>query len=115
MKKKYAKLSNIESHDKCYNLLPNIISKCLSLNIKINYVIPRNNGFKIISIGNDYLNLLENLRKESNEQTCHGFEKRMDDIKKKMHNRRAPKEQIDELSKIEGIYCSIQEELKYEK
>ena len=32
---RYAKLSNIDSHNKCYQLLPNFILNCLSMNESI--------------------------------------------------------------------------------
>lgn len=108
LKSKNARLSNIEAHNKCYNLLPDFISKCLACRrVKVNYVVPRNNGFDIIPIGNDGLNLLERLRKESNEQVSLDYETRINNIKKAMINRNAPQEQFDELNKIEKIYLEI--------
>ena len=104
---KNARLSNIEAHNKCYNLLPDFISQCLDCGVKINYIIPRNNGFNIIPAGNKGLSLLERLRKESNEQTCIDYEIRMDNIKKAMINRNAPQEQFEELKKIEKIYLEL--------
>lgn len=106
-KKGDGKLSNIESHNKCYNLLPDFISKCLYFGIKVNYVVPANNVFKIISVGNDYLNLFEKLRKESNEQACLNYKVRMNNIKKAMIKRNASQEQFDELNKIENIYFKL--------
>lgn len=110
-----AKLSNIESHNKCYNLLPNFISECLYLGVKVNYIVPVNNEFKTISVGNDYLNLLEKLRKESNEQVVLNYETRMNNIKKSMINRNAPQEQFDELNKIENMYLEIVNSEKFLK
>lgn len=107
LKNKNARLSNIEAHNKCYNLLPDFISKCLSCGIKVNYIVPRNNEFEIIPVGNDGLNLLERLRKESNEQVCLDYEARTNNIKRAMINRNAPQEQFDELNKIEKIYLEI--------
>ena len=104
---KNARLSNIEAHNKCYNLLPDFISKCLDRGVKINYIIPRNNAFNIIPVQNDGLILLERLRKESNEQVSVDYEIRMNNIKKAMINRNAPQEQFDELNKIEKIYFKI--------
>ena len=75
--------------------------------MKVNYVVPRNNGFDIIPVGNDGLNLLERLRKESNEQVSLDYETRINNIKKAMINRNAPQEQFDELNKIEKIYLEI--------
>lgn len=102
-----AKLSNIEAHNKCYDLLPDFISKCVDLGVKVNYVVPDNNKFKIISVGKDYLTLLERFRKESNEQVCLNYETRINNIKKSMVNRNAPQEQFHELNKIQNIYFQI--------
>ena len=107
LKSENAKLSNIESHNKCYTLLPGFISECISLGVKVNYVVPFNNRFKVIPVGNDYLEVLEELRKQSNEHACTTYEKRMDNIKQCMMNRKAPQEQFDELKKIESVYCEI--------
>lgn len=101
------KLSNIESHNKCYDLLPDFISNCLSLGIKVNYVVFKNNQFNIIPVEEDYLNLLQSYRKESNNQSCLNYEKRMNKIKKNMMDRNASKEQFDELTKIERVYYDI--------
>lgn len=102
-----AKLSSIEAHNKCYNLLPDFIQKCLYLNVKVNYVVPVNNEFKTISVENNHLSLLEKLRKESNEHNCLDYETRINNIKKAMINRNANKEQFEELNKIEDIYFEI--------
>lgn len=107
LKSKNARLSNVEAHNKCYNLLPDFISKCLSCGVKVNYIVPRNNGFEIIHVENDGLNLLETLREESNEQVCLDYETRINNIKKAMINRNAPQEQFDELDKIEKTYLKI--------
>ena len=107
LKSKNARLSNIEAHNKCYNLLPDFISRCLICGVKVNYIVARNNGFDIIPVGNDGSNLLERLRKESNEQVCLDYETRTNNIKRAMINRNAPQEQFDELNKIERIYLEI--------
>lgn len=107
LKSSNAKLSNIEAHNECYDLLPDFISKCLHLGVKVNYVVPVNTGFRTIYVENDNLNLLEKLRKESNEQTCVNYETRIKNIKKAMRNRNAPQEQFEELNKIENIYFEI--------
>lgn len=107
LKSKNARLSNIEAHNKCYNLLPDFISRCLACGVKVNYIVARNNGFDILSVGNDGLDLLERLRKESNEQVCLDYETRTNNIKRAMINRNAPQEQFDELNKIERIYLEI--------
>lgn len=107
LKSKNAKLSNIESHNKCYTLLPDFISECISLGVKVNYVIPFDNQFKVIPVGNDYLEVLQELRKQSNEHACVTYEKRMDNIKRCMMNRKAPQEQFEELSRIEELYFNI--------
>lgn len=102
-----AKLSNIESHNKCYSLLPDFISKCLSLGVKVNYIVSDGNQFKTIPVGDDYLNLLQQLRKKSNEQVCLDYDIRMGNIKKSMINRNAPQDQFDELQKINDVYFEI--------
>lgn len=107
LKSKNARLSNIEAHNKCYCVLPGFISKCLSCGIKVNYIVPRSNGYETISVGNDGLYLLERLRKESNERVCPDYETRMNNIKRAMINRNAPQEQFDELNKIEKTYLKI--------
>lgn len=107
LKSDNAKLSNIESYNKCYSLLPDFISECISLGAKVNYVVPFDNQFKVIPVGNDYLEVLQELRKQSNEYVCTTYEQRMDNIKQYMMNRKAPQEQFDELKKIESGYCEI--------
>ena len=107
LKSKNARLSNIEAHNKCYSVLPSFISKCLSYGIKVNYIVPRTNGYETISVGSDGLYLLERLREKSNEQVCIDYETRMDNIKRAMINRNAPQEQFDELNKIDKTYLKI--------
>ncbi len=107
LKSNNAKLSNIESHNKCYTLLPDFISGCLSLGVKVNYVVPFGNQFKVIPVGENYLNVLQELRKQSNEYACLTYGKRMDNIKQCMMNRNAPQEQFDELNKIENVYYEM--------
>lgn len=107
LKNKNARLSNIEAHNTCYNLLPDFISKCLCCGVKVNYVVPRNDEFEVIPVNDDCLNLLVRLRKESNEQVCFDYETRINNIKKSMISRNAPQEQFDELDKITNIYFGI--------
>lgn len=102
-----AKLSNIEAHNKCYALLPDFILGCLSLSVKVNYVVPIGNQFKVIPVGDDYLNLLQEFRNKSNEYACFTYGSRIDSIKKSMINRNASQEQFGELSKIESIYFEL--------
>lgn len=102
-----AKLSNIESHNKCYSILPNFIYKCLSLNIKVNYVIPNGEEFEIISVVDNHLNLLEEYRNKSNKQALISYNERIDAIKQSMIKRSAPKNQFDELGKIEIVYNEL--------
>ncbi len=102
-----AKLSNIEAHNKCYNLLPNFIVKCQDLGVKVNYIVPSGTQFKTIPIYDDFLSLLQKLRKESNEQTILNYDERINNIKKSMLVRNASQEQFDELEKIENIYFKI--------
>lgn len=102
-----AKLSSIEAHNKCYVLLPDFILRCLSLDVEVNYVVPVENQFKIIPMGDDCLTLLQKLREESNEQACLFYDLRMNHIKKSMINRNAPQEQFVELEKIARIYSEL--------
>ncbi len=105
---KTAKLSNIETHNKCYDLLPDFIFKCLFLGIKVNYIVPIDKEFKTIPVALDnYLSLLQDLRDESNDQICLNYDVRINKIKNDMVNRNAPKEQFNELEKIENIYSEI--------
>lgn len=116
LKSNNAKLSNIESHNRCYTLLPDFISGCLSLSVKVNYVVPFSKQFKVISVGDDYLEVLQELRKQSNEYACLTYEKRMDNIKQCMMDRNASQEQFDELKKIENVYYEmINRNKKYKK
>ncbi len=102
---KTAKLSNIETHNKCYDLLPDFIFKCLFLGIKVNYIVPIDKEFKTIPVALDnYLSLLQNLRDESNEQTCFNYDVRINKIKNDMIKRSAPKDQFVELEKIENEF-----------
>lgn len=112
LKSRNAKLSNIDSHNKCYDLLPTFISKCISLNIKVNYIISVDNKYKIVAIDNNYLNLLDKLRKDSNNYACLTYKERMNNIKKDMVDRNAPLEQFNELKKIDEIYLQL---LNYNK
>lgn len=102
-----AKLSNIEAHNKCYDQLPDFILGCLSLGVKVNYVVPNGNQFKAIPVGDDYFSLLQEFRNKSNEYACLTYDARMDIIKKSMTNRNVSQEQFDELSKIESIYSEL--------
>lgn len=102
-----AKLSSIEAHNKCYSLLPDFISRCLFLGVKVNYIISVDNQFKTIPVKDDYLHLLQKFRNESNEKTCLNYEARMDNIKKSMINRKASQKQFIELEKIESIYSKV--------
>lgn len=104
LKIKNAKLSSIEAHNKCYNLLPEFISECLSLGVKVNYILPVDNQFKTISVGDDALDLLQKFREESNAQVSLYYDVRMNNIKRNMINRNATQEQFDELGKVESIY-----------
>lgn len=103
----HAKLSNVEAHNKCYDLLPDFILGCLSLGIKVNYVISNGNHFKVIPVEDNYLYLLQKFREESNQQACLNYDTRIDNIKRNMISRNASKEQFDELNKIESIYSEL--------
>lgn len=103
----HAKLSNIEAHNKCYDLLPDFILGCRSLGLKVNYIVPVDHNYKTFSVEDDYLNLLQKFREESNEQSCLSYDIRMGNIKRNMIRRNASKEQFAELEKIESIYSEI--------
>ncbi len=105
-----AKLSNIEAHNKCYQILNEFISECLLNNVKVNYVIYENEEYKIIPVKDDYLRLLEYYREESNNKTCLEFNKRISFIKNSMKKRNAPKEEFLELQKIENLYEELVKE-----
>lgn len=107
LESKNAKLSNIESHNKCYDLLPDFILGCLSLGIKVNYIVSVDSQFNTIPVGDDYLSLLQKFREESNAQACLNYDTRMNNIKRNMISRNASKEQFSELEKIENIYFEI--------
>ena len=107
LKSNNAKLSNIEAHNKCYDLLPDFIIGCQALDIKVNYIVPIGNQFKIVPVGDDSLDLLQKLREESNEQACLNYDTRINNIKRSMINRNASQEQFTELEKIESIYRKI--------
>lgn len=107
LKSSRAKLSSIEAHNKCYDLLPNFISQCIQLGIKVSYAVPVNNEFRIISVGNNGLSVLNQIRQASNQEACTNFETRINNIKIAMRNRNAPQQQFEELSKIEEIYLDI--------
>lgn len=107
LKSRNARLSNIEAHNKCYEVLPDFIKQCLSLEARVNYVVPTNNSFTTISVGNDYLNLLEKIRKESNDEASSSYVTRMNNIKRAMIARNAPQEQFDELEKIAKVYSEV--------
>lgn len=104
---KNARLSNIDSHNKCYDLLPDFVNKCLSYGAIVNYILPINDGYDIISANKNNLELLDNLRKEINKKACSNYKDRVDNLKKVMDARNALQEQFDELQKIEDIYLGL--------
>ena len=107
LKSSRAKLSSIEAHNKCYTLLPDFISQCMQLGVKVSYTVPVNNEFRVIRVENDAVSLLEQIRQASNQEACTNFETRINNIKKAMRIRNAPQQQFEELSKIEGIYIDV--------
>lgn len=107
LSKKSAKLSNFESHNKCYELLPFIVDECLSLKIKLNYILPIDNRFEIISINDNNSNLLDKFRRESNDKTLVKSETMLNSIKESMTKRKAAKEEFDELEKINIIIDNL--------
>lgn len=102
-----AKLSNIEAHNKCYDLLPDFILGCLSLGVKVNYIVPVGSQFKIIPVENNALDLLQKFRDENNEQACLNYDTRINNIRRSMINRNASQKQFTELGKIESIYFKM--------
>lgn len=105
---KNAKLSNIEAHNKCYALLPDFILKCISLGAKVNYIVSTDNEFKIIPVDIDnYADLLEKFRDDSNKKACLNYDVIMNNINMSMINRSAGEEQFNELTKINNIYSEI--------
>lgn len=102
-----AKLSSIESHNKCYGFLSTFILKCLELGVKVNYVISDGEQFEIILVVDNHLNLLEEYRNKSNKQALLSYYKRIYAIKQSMIKRNAPKNQFDELDKIESVYNEL--------
>lgn len=102
-----AKLSSIESHNKCYDFLSTFILKCLELGVKVNYVISDGEQFEIISVVDNHLKLLEEYRNKSNKQALLSYYKRIYAIKQNMIKRTAPKNQFDELDKIESVYNEL--------
>lgn len=108
LKSRKAKLSSIEAHNKCYDLLPEFVSQCLQLGIKVNYAIPENNNFRIIKAeSNNGLRLLSQIRQESNKEASVSFESRINNIKEAMNKRNEPQQQFEELSKIERMYIEF--------
>lgn len=110
MEKNNAKLSNIESHNKCYNLLPEFISRCLLLGVKVNYVTAEDYKYNIITVKDNYLDILKKLRQKSNNKAILNYDRRMKTIKESMTKRNAPLNQFNELEKIEATYSEIKRE-----
>lgn len=104
---KNPKLSNIDAHNKCYDILPEFISMCKNLGVKVNYIIPSDNEFMVIDSGDDYLTLLEKLRKNSNEKSLSEYQERISFIKESMRKRKASLEEYIELEKINKIYMDL--------
>lgn len=94
-------------HNKCYTLLPDFILECISLGVKVDYVVSFGNKFKVIPVQDDFLDVLQELRKQSNEYAGITYEKRMDNIKQCMMDRNASQEQFDELKKTEKVYYEM--------
>lgn len=101
------KLSNVEAHNKCYDLLPDFTIGCQALDVKVNYIVPVGSQFKIVPVGDDTLDLLQKFREKSNEQACLSYDTRINNIKRSMINRNASQEQFTELEKIESIYLKM--------
>ena len=107
MENKIAKLSSRETHNKCYQLLPDFVKKCLELNIKVSYVSAEENQWKTQSIQDHSLEILQKAREESNKNACIQYDIRMHKIKESKKLRNAFQEEWDELEKIEDIYLEI--------
>lgn len=107
LKSDSAKLSNIESHNKCYEILPEFIKRCLSLGIKVNYIVYTDSEYKTVTVSDNYLDLLQKIRDESNKKTLLNYGDRMANIKENMIKRNAPNKQFDELTKVESLYYEI--------
>jgi len=104
---RYAKLSNIDSHNKCYQLLPNFILNCLSMNVKVCYVVSENNRFQVIPVSENSLELLNHLREKSNMTSILSYDQRMGKIKSNMINRNASRKEWEELQKVENLYLKL--------
>ena len=102
-----AKLSSIDAHNKCYDLLPNYVSECIKLGVRVSYIVPESDTYRIINVENDGLSMLEKIRHASNKKSCVNFEERINKIKIAMRNRNASQQQFEELSKIEEIYINF--------
>lgn len=115
LKNNNARLSNIDSHNKCYDLLPEFIYMCFSAGAKVNYVIPKNNKFEIVAVKKEeYLNLLNKIRQDSNNETIIEYKTRITNIKESMKKRNASQEQYKELQKIEEVYLELVNSFSYE-
>ncbi len=88
-------------------MLPDFISNCFLLGAEINYIVPTKKQFQIIEKCGDNTKLLEDIRRESNEQTLLHYDIRMNHIKERMKDRKASSLQWDELTKIENVYLEI--------
>lgn len=114
---KHAKLSSIEAHNKCYQLLPAFISDCLSYGVRVNYI-TFVDGYHSISVNANNLNLLQEIQDASNTQACFDYESRIDNIKNLMNKRNASQDQYDALKEIDDIHSKIvnnQEQQNYKK
>ena len=104
---KIAKLSSRDAHNKCYELLPDFVKKCLDFNIKVSYVSVEENQWKTQSIQDHSLEVLQKEREESNKNACIQYDIRMNKIKESKKSRNASQEEWKELEKIEDIYLEI--------
>ena len=102
-----AKLSNIDVHNKIYDFLPEFISYCLSLGVRVNLIAFSNDSFITIKSSDNLLSVLDELRNESNNGAISTYRNRMNSIISSMQSRGAPQEQFDELKKIEKVYLEL--------
>lgn len=88
-------------------MLPDFVKKCLEFNIKVSYVSIEENQWKIQSILDHSLEVLQKEREESNKTACIQYDIRMHKIKESKKFRNASQEEWYELEKIEDIYLEI--------
>lgn len=104
---KYAKLSNLEAHNTCYELLPNFLEQCVLLGVKVNCIVQEKNDCQTISITENKLSLLQQIREESNKNACLNYEERINKIRNSRKLRNISPDEWEDLEKIEETYLEI--------